>query len=379
MDQLFITQLSSYLSVGFSKLFRFLQDKYRFTDTCLEQAVTFNYLLSYRGQAAIRMKIPGLSRIRRTDNEPELQDPGFGTKMTSIGDRLINKDGSYNIVREGQQVWTAYQSLVEMSWSTFFLSGILYYVGINLLFGFGFILIGVDKLSGVTPAGFISDLSSAFFFSVQSFTTVGYGAVNPQGVAANLLASADALVGLISTALLTGLFFARFSKAKAQLIFSKDALIAPYRGTDQMSFQFRIANLRKSRVINLRCSVILSWVETTPSGYSSRRFFNLPLERNEVNLLPLNWTVVHLIKDDSPIKGWEPRDFTNNQAEVIIFIEGYDESFGQKIHVSSSYTCREIRWNAKFLPMYYPRNGKTVLDLDAIHQFEFMEDSSTAK
>ncbi|MEL7252296.1 MAG: ion channel [Bacteroidota bacterium] len=325
------------------------------------------------------MKIPGLSRIRRTDNEPELQDPGFGTKMTSIGDRLINKDGSYNIVREGQQVWTAYQSLVEMSWSTFFLSGILYYVGINLLFGFGFILIGVDKLSGVTPAGFISDLSSAFFFSVQTFTTVGYGAVNPQGVAANLLASADALVGLISTALLTGLFFARFSKAKAQLIFSKDALIAPYRGTDQMSFQFRIANLRKSRVINLRCSVILSWVETTPSGYSSRRFFNLPLERNEVNLLPLNWTVVHLIKDDSPIKGWEPRDFTNNQAEVIIFIEGYDESFGQKIHVSSSYTCREIRWNAKFLPMYYPRNGKTVLDLDAIHQFEFMEDSSTAK
>lgn len=323
----------------------------------------------------LKMRIPGLGRSKRTDSEPELQDPGFGTKIVHNADRLINKDGSYNIVREGQQVWTAYQSLVEMSWSSFFFYVVVYYVSVNLLFGFGFVLIGVDKLSGVTPSYFWNDLSAAFFFSIQTFTTVGYGAVNPQGIVAHMLASADALVGLISTALATGLFFARFSKAKAQLIFSNDALISPYRGTEQMSFQFRIANLRESRVINLRASVILSWVETTPSGFSTRRFFNLPLERDEVNLLPLNWTVVHLIDKDSPIKGWEPRDFTQNQAEVIIFIEGYDESFGQKIHVSSSYTCREIRWNAQFLPMYYPRNGKTVLDLDAIHEFEFLEEN----
>ena len=325
------------------------------------------------------MKIPGLNRLRKTDSKPELEDPGFGTKMTNVGDRLINKDGSYNIVRQGQQVWTAYQSLVEMSWSKFFLSGSLYYVGINLFFGFGFMLIGVEKLYGVDPAGFLDDLSAAFFFSIQTFTTVGYGAVNPHGVAANLLASVDALVGLISTALLTGLFFARFSKAKAQLVFSQDALISPYRGTNQMSFQFRIANLRESRVINLRASVILSWVENMPNGHSTRRFHNLRLERNKVNLLPLSWTIVHLIEDDSPIKGWEPKDFTKNQAEIIIFIEGYDESFGQNVHVSSSYTCREIRWNAQFLPMYFPENGKTVLDLDAIHLFEFLEDDTATK
>ena len=128
------------------------------------------------------MKIPGLNRLRKTDSKPELEDPGFGTKMTNVGDRLINKDGSYNIVRQGQQVWTAYQSLVEMSWSKFFLSGSLYYVGINLFFGFGFMLIGVEKLYGVDPAGFLDDLSAAFFFSIQTFTTVGYGAVNPHGV-----------------------------------------------------------------------------------------------------------------------------------------------------------------------------------------------------
>lgn len=320
------------------------------------------------------MKLRGLNRRFSFRREPELQDPGFGTKITGSADRLINKDGSYNIIREGRQVWTAYQSLVEMPWSRFFFFIFVYYLIINLVFGIGFLIIGVENLSGVEANNWMDDLAAAFFFSVQTFTTVGYGAVNPIGVASNLLASADALIGLISTALATGLFFARFSKAKAQLVFSKDALISPYRGTRQMSFQFRIVNLRESRIINLRTSVILSWVEKTKAGHPTRRFFNLPLERESVNLLPLNWTIVHLIDKDSPIMGWEPRDFTKNQAEVIIFIEGYDESFGQKVHVSSSYTCREIRWNAHFLPMYYPKHGKTVLDLDAIHHFEFLEE-----
>lgn len=320
------------------------------------------------------MRIPKLKFKSGTKGAPELQDPGFGTKITHSTDRLINKDGSYNIIREGQQVWTAYQSLVEMSWTNFFLYVIFYYLSVNLLFGIGFMLIGVEKLSGVIASYWLNDLAEAFFFSVQTFTTVGYGAVNPQGIAANVLASADALVGLISTALATGLFFARFSKAQSQLIFSKDALIAPYRDTDQFSFQFRIANLRESRIINLRASVILSWVDNDKVGGPTRRFFTLPLERNQVNLLPLNWTIAHIIDKKSPIHNWAPRDFTNHQAEVIIFIEGFDESFGQKIHVSSSYTCREIRWNARYLPMYYPQSGKTVLNLDAIHEFEFLEE-----
>jgi inward rectifier potassium channel len=307
--------------------------------------------------------------------EPELEDPGFGTRIVHSADRLINKDGSYNIVRQGQQEWTAYQSLVEMSWSAFFLCIVIYYLVVNFIFAIGFLFIGVENLAGMSPGGFGEDLAGAFFFSIQTFTTVGYGAVHPMGMASNLLASADALVGLISTALATGLVFARFSKAQAQLIFSKDALISPYLDTGKMSFQFRIANLRESKIINLRASVVLSWIETDSVGTETRRFHNLPLERDKITLLPLNWTIVHVIQADSPILGWEPRDFTRHQAEVIIFIEGYDESFGQNVHVSSSYTCREIRWNARYLPMYYPRHGKTVLDLDAIHHFQFIEDT----
>jgi len=321
------------------------------------------------------MQLPKRPKGSRTaKNEPELEDPGFGTRIVHSADRLINKDGTYNIVRQGQQVWTAYQSLVEMSWSAFFLCIVIYYLLVNFVFAIGFLIIGVENLAGMSAGAFGEDLAEAFFFSIQTFTTVGYGAVNPVGMASNLLASADALVGLISTALATGLVFARFSKAQAQLVFSNDALISPYRDTGNMSFQFRIANLRQSKIINLRASVILSWIETDSAGVETRRFHTLPLERDTVTLLPLNWTIVHVIEDDSPILGWEPRDFTSHQAEVIIFIEGYDESFGQKVHVSSSYTCRGIRWNARYLPMYFSQHGKTVLDLDAINHFQFLDE-----
>ncbi|RME97477.1 MAG: transporter [Bacteroidetes bacterium] len=318
------------------------------------------------------MNLPSFRFNGRKSPLPASSDPGFGTKITSSSQRLINKDGSFNIVREGQEVWTIYQQMLEMSWTKFFAWIVLYYLAVNFVFAIGFVLLGVDKLAGLTAGGLLDNLAQGFFFSIQTFTTVGYGAIHPQGIPANLLASLDALVGLISTALATGLFFARFSKAQAQLVFSKDALIAPYHDTEFQSFQFRIANLRDSKIINLRASAILSWVEER-AGMPLRRFFNLPLERDQVNVLPLSWTIVHIIDDESPIKGWEPKDFTARQAEVMIFLEGFDESFGQRVHVISSYTCQEIRWNAQFQPMYYPGTEKTILNLDAIHEFSFLD------
>lgn len=317
------------------------------------------------------MRFPRLNQEGPSPNSPDDSDIGFGTKITNSGARLINKDGSFNIARRGRLAWTPYQSLVEISWTQFFGIIICYYLAVNALFALGFMLIGVEQLGGISPGGFGENFAESFFFSIQTFTTVGYGATSPIGVTANLLASFDALIGLMSAALATGLFFARFSRAQAQLVFSKDALIAPYRDTGLFSFQFRIANLRDGKIINLKATVILSWV-VHEGGIAQRRFQNLTLERDQVTLLPLNWTIVHIIDENSPIKGWEPRDFTRQQAEVIIFIEGYDESFAQLIHVDSSYTCREIRWHARFEPMYFPEEDQTVLELDKIHAFHFL-------
>ncbi|MCB0635327.1 MAG: transporter [Lewinella sp.] len=319
------------------------------------------------------MRLPRLSRTIPSAEPPPTNDLGFGTQITDTRHRLINKDGSFNITRRGRAAWTLYQSMVELTWLKFFGVVILYYLGVNALFALGFLLLGIEQLAGIITEGGFADFAQAFFFSVQTFTTVGYGAVNPEGTAANLLASMDALAGIISAALVTGLFFARFSRARVQLAFSKDALIAPYRNTSQPSFQFRLANTRNSKIINLKVTVTFSWVEAV-NGAPTRRFQQLPLERDHLALLPLNWTIVHIIDEESPLRGLSPQDFTQRQAEVIIFIEGFDESFGQRVNISSSYTCYEIRWGARFLPMYFSHKGQTVLDLERIHDFEWVEE-----
>ncbi len=310
------------------------------------------------------MKIKDFTASFLGNKEPEKNDDlGFGTKLTSTGERLINRDGSFNIVRTGRRTYTLYQWLVEMSWGQFFAIVFLFYGITNALFALGFLLIGPEKLTGGTTGHLLEDFSQAFFFSIQTFTTVGYGALNPQGIAANLLASFDALAGLLSFALITGLFFARFSKPRAQLLFSRYAIIAPYRGG--LSFQFRIANRRNNKIIDLTAQLSMTWVEDH-EGEKVRRFATMELERTQVSLFPLNWTIVHPIDEQSPLYNKSAEALEAISAEFIILIEGFDETFVQQVHANGSYTWKEMVWNTRFAPMYYHKDGMTVLELDKI-------------
>jgi len=290
-------------------------------------------------------------------------DLGFGTKITAPGERLINRDGSFNIVRTGLRTYTLYQWLVEMTWARFFSLVFLFFGLVNALFATGFILIGPENLSGIPPGSPIQEFAQAFFFSIQTFTTVGYGAISPQGIAANLLASIDALIGLLSFALITGLFFARFSKPRAQLLFSHFAIIAPYRGG--LSFQFRIANRRNNKIIDLTAKLTMTWIEDR-NGEKIRRFAPLQLERDQISLFPLNWNIVHPIDEDSPLLNKTADDLEAMNAEFIVLIEGYDETFVQKVHANGSYTWKEMTWNVRFAPMYRHDDGVVVLELDKI-------------
>lgn len=306
---------------------------------------------------------------RKKDDQPE--DLGFGTKVGGEGIRLINRNGSFNIERQGKRGWTPYQSLVEMSWGQFLCLVLLFYVGINLFFGLLFWILGVENLSGLEPGKWWENFLNCVFFSIQTFTTVGYGSISPVGIWANVLASLDALVGLISLALATGLFFAKFSKPRAQIIFSEKALIAPYK--DGWSFQFRIANRRDNKIIDLDAKVTVAWLETTENG-QRRRFAGLNLERDQVFMFPLNWTIVHPIDASSPLFGWDEGTMRHLDVEFIILIEGHDETFAQTVHTVSSYTWREIVWAGKFDPMYFPGlNGKTILALDKISDYSELE------
>lgn len=315
------------------------------------------------------MRIPSFSN-RRGSTKGEDQDLGFGVQLTAERYRLLNRDGSFNVKRTGLWTWTPYQSLVEMGWVSFLALVLAFYLVINAGFALAFLAVGLDQFSGVSSGPAWWEFLQMFFFSIQTFTTVGYGAVSPIGVGANALASLDALFGLISVALATGLFFARFSRPKAQILFCRIALISPYQ--EGTSLQFRIANRRNNKLINLEAKVTLSWV-VWEGERPVRRYAQLPLERSKVFLFPLNWTLVHAITKDSPLFEVTEEGLLESQAEIIILIEGYDDTFAQLVHDSTSYQANELVWGARFSPMYHNRNDATELELDKIDEFYLVD------
>lgn len=306
------------------------------------------------------------SLLRNSTPPPNsANDLGLGDKIMTGGGRLINKDGSFNIIREGHTVWTIYQNLVEMSWSRFLGLVTLFYGLINAFFALLFWLMGPQSLSGMANKNEFEQFTHAFFFSIQTFTTVGYGGITPETLGADLLASFDAFTGLLAFALATGILFARFAKPRAKIKFSKNAIITPYR--DGNSLQFRIVNLRSNKIINLKAQVTMTWLEHTPTG-KKRQFRQLALERDSVNLFPLNWTLVHPITEDSPLYKKNTSEIKKLETEIIVLIQGFDETFSQSVHVNSSYTCAEILSDRKFAPMYFARDGATVLELDRLDE-----------
>lgn len=295
---------------------------------------------------------------------PKFQDLGFGSRIIKIGDRLIRKDGSFNIIRKGKVSWDTYQTFIEMPVGQFYLITIVTFLVINTFFALLFLMVGIEQLNGVPKGSWISDFLYAFFFSIQTFTTVGYGGINPVGISANFISSLCALVGLITFAMVTGLFFARFSRPRSHIAFSEKAILTPYQ--DIMSFQCRIVNRRDHKITNLNAQLTMTWLEQTETGY--RRYYEgLPLERNRIVLFPLNWTLVHPITKDSPLYNKTLDDLKKLHAEFLIMTTGFDESYNQVIHANSSYICSELATDVKFKLMYTSsRRDVTKLNLDEL-------------
>ena len=305
----------------------------------------------------------------KTKKLKEADDLGFGTKITAKSYRLMEKNGKYNVKTIGRKGWTLYQDLVEMTWPRFFGVVALFFILVNGLFATMLLLTGMECMSGVEDKGFVLNFLQAWFFSVQTLTTVGYGSVSPICIASNLVASINALTGLLTFALVTGLFFARFSKPVAQYIFSQNAIIAPYR--DATGLMFRLANRRDNQIINMEAKVVMSWVTTNDNGERKRSFARLELEIDKVVMLPLSWTVVHPIDEKSPLYGLQKNDFKSREVEVIVLIEGYDETYSQQVFANQSYSAEELLCGYTFKMMYYPGDdGKTILDLGKMDDME---------
>ncbi len=293
-------------------------------------------------------------------------DPGLTQKYTGSLRRAINKDGTFNIRRRGG-TWRdihPYLHLVNLGWAAFFAVLFAGYLVVNTLFALGYYLLGPGHLLGgeaVTEGG---RFLNAFFFSAHTLSTVGYGSISPHTVEANVIASLESLVGVLGFAVATGLLFGRISRPSAKIGFSEAMLIAPYQ--EITSLQFRVVNRRANDLMDIEARVLLMTVETR-DGEAQRKYQQLKLERDQVLFLALTWTVVHPINSESPLWGLTGEDLKRLQAEVMIVIKAYDDTFSQAVIARCSYRYDEIGWNRRFVPAFsVDPQGDMLLDMEKV-------------
>lgn len=307
-----------------------------------------------------------------TEPEQADRDLGFGSRVSQQSrTRFLNRDGSFNVVRRGLGFFRSqntYHWLLTISWTKFFLLIAASYFVANILFAVGYMLCGPDALHGFQEYETGQMFLDEFFFSVQTLATIGYGRLSPANMAANILVTVEALVGLLGFAMATGLLFARFSRPSARIIFSKNALVSPFRGGTAL--MFRIANERSNQLIEVTPTVTLSRLEQR-HGALVREFHTLRLEREKVTFLPLHWVIVHSIDAQSPLHGVSKEQFESSDAEILILLTATDETFSQTVHARTSYKHNEVVWGAKFSDIFLPvDDGKMSIDMRRIDEFE---------
>jgi inward rectifier potassium channel len=297
-------------------------------------------------------------------------DPGltrlFGARLR----RAINKDGTFNVRRTGVS-WRAIHPwlyVVNMSWRGFALLVFSAYVGLNTLFGFIYFMLPPGSVMGSEAPTETGRLLNDFFFSGHTLTTVGYGTLAPHGVAANATATIEALVGLLSFAIITGLLVARAARPTARIGYSRSALVAPYNGGKGV--MFRMANERASNLMELSVQLTLMTVVGIDGATPERKFELLPLERDSVVLFPLTWTIVHPVTESSPFFEKSAADLGKLQAELLIVVKAFDETSGQVVYSRYSYRNDEIIWGAKFLPSFrIDENGDLLLEVNKLGEY----------
>lgn len=300
-------------------------------------------------------------------------DTGFGTNASNYGGRFINRDGTFNMRKEGLPYWerfSIYHTMLNLPRWKFITVVVVFYFAINLAYTFIYLLIGLHQLQGLLTTTHWGRFKEAFFFSTQTFTTVGYGRINPVGDGANIVASIEAMSGFLSFAIATGLFYGRFSRPKAYLAFSDHALVSPFR--DKTGLMFRFASYKDNHILtNVDIKVTIGLIlQENGDGKAEYKYFDLHLERERVDSLPMNWTVVHPIDDSSPLMGFSYDDMKNADVELYVLIRGFDDVYSNFVLQRTSYTYDEIIFNRKFVPMYRESDdGKTtILELHKLNQ-----------
>jgi inward rectifier potassium channel len=264
---------------------------------------------------------------------------------TQDAQRILDHDGRLNVERVGAPTGIfgdAYHVLLRSSWVHLVTLFVCAYVGANAIFAVLYVL-GGDSIEGGRPGSF----ADAFFFSVQTMATIGYGHLVPRTLWAQVLVTIESFVGLMGLALATGMIFAKFSRPTARVLFSRYALITTRDGVPCL--MFRMANQRGNQIVEARIHVVLARDEITLEGESLRRLIDLEMVRAQHALFALSWTAIHLLTEDSPLYRATPESLARQDVEIIVSLTGLDETFSQTVHARHSYISDEIIHGARFV------------------------------
>lgn len=302
----------------------------------------------------------------------QIQDPGLGSKYSPGEKRLMNKDGTFNVHKIGApgNIRDTYQNLIKMTWAKFFALTFLFIVTVNLLFALTYVAVGVEELAGDTEGDFWQNLTESFFFSFQTFTTVGYGHISPIGKLTNFIAAIESATGLMVFAIITGLLYGRFSRPSMRLLFSNNAIIAPYK--EGWGLMFRVVNLRNSTLLEIGASVSLT-IHIKDGNENKRKYFRLDLEIDKIEFFPATWTIVHPINEKSSFSSLDLSNLKKEDLEIVIQLNAYDDTFSQYVHSRYSYQGTEIIVGAKFRPAsQVSDNGNLIIPLDEFHDYDLV-------
>ncbi|MGH8001425.1 MAG: ion channel [Brasilonema sp.] len=278
--------------------------------------------------------------------------------------RIINRDGGFNVLRIGASNYRwrdPYHLLLTLCWYKTLALISFGYILANALFALAY-LVGGDGIENARPGNFLD----AFFFSVQTMASIGYGAMYPKTFYTNILVTIESLLGLIGLAMATGLMFARFSLPKARVMFSHVAVITPHN--DMPTLMLRVANERQNWILEAQVRVTLVRSEISKEGDVMRRFYDMSLLRSHSPLFALSWTIMHSINESSPLYGVSPEEMLEDDMEVLVTFTGLDETVSQTIHARHSYVAEEIFWNMRFVNILSKtQEGRRSIDYSRFH------------
>lgn len=300
------------------------------------------------------------------------EDIGLDRTAAKGRQRTINTDGSYNMQRiTGRFMgnFYLYHWLITTSWKNFWLFAFFYYGIMNLVFASIYFLLGPDTLGGMQQGGKLTQFMYCYFFSAQSFTTVGYGGLHPVGKISNVVATIEAFIGVMTFAVATGTLFGRFSKPVSRIKYSANAIIAPFKNITAL--QFMVANELDNTLMDMEARVNLSWVEDEGNGKSIRRFEQAKLEYQKIAMFPTSWTINHPIDEDSALYGKTEQELRDMDVEIFVLLKGYDDVFAQTIYSRQSYTTAQFVYGAKFRrPFTVNNEGQLVMDLKKVGEYD---------